>query len=76
LQSLFPRFFHFDAFDRFFENLESLADNGKPLPMSAGRYKARLGLSCLRGDGGWVPAILAQYVDVLAGGVPMCYIKN
>jgi hypothetical protein len=34
------------------------------------------GLSCLRGDGGWVPAILAQNVDVLAGGVPMCYIKN
>jgi uncharacterized protein (DUF433 family) len=34
------------------------------------------GLSCLRGDGGWVPVIFAQYVDVPAGGVSMCYIKN
>jgi hypothetical protein len=53
-----------------------VADNGKPQPMSAGRYKTRPGLSCLRGDGGWVPAILARYVDVLAGGVSMCYIEN
>jgi hypothetical protein len=34
------------------------------------------GLSFLRGDRGWVAAILAQYVDVLAGGVSMCYIEN